>query len=498
MSTLAGSRIRPHPIWKYFLLFALLIITGYLYAMKGALVYLGWLAIPSAIGLLALLYRHPKLNLYIVMFITFFMAVINRYIPVHIPWSFGVDLFLILALLMPAIKHWHNTDYSLASRSLAAMLGVWMLYIVLQLFNPEAVSRLAWLYVMRGMALYPLLIVLSALVILNSRKDFLNFFHLWVALSILGALWGIKQDMLGVSAAEQAWLNAGAKRTHVLFGHLRVFSYYFDAGTFGPAMGQISIAAFILCVGPFTRKRRIFYLVVGLLTLYGMMISGTRGALAVPAFGAITYLVMVRNYRLVAVGLLVLGLSFSFLKFTKIGQSNYTVNRLRSTLNPEDASLNIRLINREALSQYLQDKPFGGGVGSSGYWGRRFSKGTWLSHFEPDGLYTQIRAETGIVGRNLFVSLLVLILLRGIAISRKLQNEQDRYYAMGILAGYAGILVANYGNSVMTQFPNIFVTFLGLAFVYSMKYWDEEGKVNLPGKPTPVEGASVIKNSWRT
>jgi hypothetical protein len=48
----------------------------------------------------------------------------------------------------------------------------------------------------------------------------------------------------------------------------------------------------------------------------------------------------------------------------------------------------------------------------------------------------------------------------------------------------------------MTQFPNIFVTFLGMAFVFSMKYWDEDGEVSLPGKPTPVMGAQVNENSW--
>jgi cell division protein FtsW (lipid II flippase) len=309
---------------------------------------------------------------------------------------------------------------------------------------------------------------------------------------------GLSKIFFGVSDAEQRWLDAGAKITHILFGRLRIFSYYYDAGTYGAAMGQASITSLILFLGPFKKKLKIFFLLTGILCFYAMMISGTRGAMAVPAMGAIAYLVMVRRVKLILLGLFVIGLSFGFLKYTSIGQSNYSINRMRTALNPEDASLNTRLRNRQALSEYLQGKPFGGGVGSSGYWGRRFSKGTWLSHFEADGLYTLVRAETGIVGRNLFVGVLLLILFQGMAISHKLKNPRYRFYSMAILAGYSGILLANYGNSVMTQFPNNFVTFVGLAFVFSMKYWDDDGETVLPEKATPIEGCRTTSNSWNS
>ncbi len=496
MSTLAGSRLRVHPIWKYSTLLLLTVVTGILYAKKGPLIYLGWFIIPIAIITLVILYRRPKLNLYVVLFLSFFMAMLVRYVPVNIPWSLGVDVFLVLAVLLPAIKNWHNTDYYLASRSLTALMGLWMLYILLQVFNPEAVSSMAWLYVMRGIALYPLLIVVSTLVLFNTKKDFKVFLHTWMVLSLLGVFWGIKQDTIGVSHTEQMWLDAGAKGTHILFGQLRVFSYYYDAGTFGAAMGQISIISLILFLGPFRKKLKTIYLIVGLLSFYALMISGTRGALAVPAMGAIAYLVMVRKFKLVLLGLFVIGLSFGFLKYTSIGSGNYTIMRLRSALNPEDASLNTRFRNRQALSEYLRGKPFGGGVGSSGYWGRRFSRGTWLSQFETDGLYTMIRAETGIVGRNLYVLILLIIFFRGMVISMNLKDPENQFYSMAILAGYAGILLANYGNSVMTQFPNNFMTFVGLAFVFSMKWWNEKGEIELPDRMAPIEGARTAKSSW--
>ena len=498
MSELAGTRLKVHFIWKYSTILFLVVVTAFLYVRKGPLVYLGWLSIPAVIAALVLLYRYPKLNLLIVGILSFFMAAAGRYLPINVPWSLGIDVFLILALLMPTIKYWHNTDFTLAGRSITALLGIWMFYIILQLFNPEAKSHLAWLYVMRGIALYPLLIVVSTLILLDTKRHFHYFLYGWMALSLLGALWGIKQNVLGVSTAELMWLNAGAKRTHVLFGHLRVFSYYYDAGTFGAAMGQISVVTLILFLGPFKRKTRLLFLLVGLFTFYGMMISGTRGALAVPAAGGMAYLIMIRKFKLILLGLAVIAFGFGFLKYTKIANSNYAVHRLRTALNPEDASLNTRLRNRAELTEYLRGKPFGGGVGSSGYWGRRFSRGSWLSQFETDGQYTMIRAETGIVGRNLYVLVLLFILFRGMKICFNIRDPQVQFYAMAILAGYAGVLLANYGNSVMTQFPNNFVTFVGLAFVFSMKYWDAKGETVLPGRSTPIEGGKATTNSWNS
>lgn len=485
-----------HPIWKYSILLALIVFTGMLYVKKGPLIYVGWFIIPPAIMGLVILYKRPKLNLYLVMFLSFFMSTLGRYVPVDIPWSLGVDVFLILAVILPAIKNWNNTDYYLANRSLVALMGLWMLYILLQIVNPEAKSMMAWLYSMRGIAFYPLLIVISSLILYNSKKDFKIFLNAWMILSMLGAFWGIKQDVFGVSSAEQLWLNSGAHITHVLWGELRVFSYYFDAGTFGAAMGQISIVAFILFLGPFSKRSKTIYLLVGIFTFYALMISGTRGALAVPAMGGVVYLLMIRKVKLILLGLIVFASSFGFLKFTSIGSSNYTIVRMRTSLNPQDASMNTRVRNRAALTEYLQGKPFGGGLGSAGYWGRRFSPGTWLAKFETDGLYTQIRAETGIVGRNLYVFILLAILFRAMVISLNLKDPRNQTYSLAIICGYAGILLANYGNSVMTQFPNNFITFIGIAFVFSMKYWDSKGNIVIPNRPAPIEGRKIVKNSW--
>jgi hypothetical protein len=495
-SRLASTKTIMHPLVKVIIALLLCFGVGYFGATKGMSVIFLALSLPFVILYFIFFFRNPKLGVYTALVLGFILPILARYTNSPIPFGLGIDILLVLTYVIVFLKHWKYLDFRLAANNVVLLISIWMGYIVLQIANPEARSIAAWFYTMRGMGLYQFLLIPLGFILFNSRKDWYNFFNLWLGFTILAILWALKQSIIGVSAAEQAWLDGGAATTHVLFGKLRVFSYYYDAGTFGASMGQISIMCFILFLGPYSKSRKAFYFLVGLFSFYALMLSGTRGALAVPAIGGILYLIMIRNVRLMIVGAIVLFFGFSFLKFTTIMHSNDQVRRLRTALNPEDASLNVRLKNRERLTTYLQDKPFGGGLGTSGVWGQRFSPNTWLANFPPDGLYTRIRAETGLVGRLLYVGMWLFILGKGVLMMWKLKREENRVIAMAFLAGYAGILMANYGNEVMTQFPISVLTFLGIPIILSMKYWNEEGEVVLPEGPTPVNGALYPESRW--
>ncbi len=476
---------RNNTLLKYFISVLLALGSGYLIAHNGISMAGALIGFPIVIGYFILFLHYPKLGLYTVLVISFILPILGRYVPTGIPYGLSVDILLVLSFVILALKHWKKVDLSLAANEVMLLLGLWMLYIILQIFNPLAYSFMAWFYTMRGIALYQLLVFGLCFAIFNSKRDWNLFLQFWLWLSILAIIWAIKQKFLGVSAAEQRWLDDGNAKTHVLFGKLRIFSYYYDAGTFGAAMGQICILCLILFLGPYSKWRKSFYMIVGILSFYALMLSGTRGALAVPGIGGIVYLIMSKNIRMLLIGSGVLLAGFIFLKYTTVGNSVYEINRLRTALDPNDASLNVRLRNRALLTEYLRDKPFGGGLGTTGSWGQRFSPGTWLANFEPDGLYTRIRAETGLVGRIFYVCMWTFFLVRGIGFVWNFEDEERRNIAMAILAGYAGMLVANYGNPVMTQFPISMTTFIAVAFVYSMRYWNEQGEVELPDRPTP-------------
>jgi hypothetical protein len=49
------------------------------------------------------------------------------------------------------------------------------------------------------------------------------------------------QMTMGVDFAEQEWLNEGSYKTHILFGKLRVFSFFSDAGQFELIKGILAL-----------------------------------------------------------------------------------------------------------------------------------------------------------------------------------------------------------------------------------------------------------------
>ncbi|WP_417588584.1 O-antigen ligase family protein [Owenweeksia hongkongensis] len=436
------------------------------------------LYIVATIPLIALfilaLFQNPKIGIYSSMLLSFIIPTFTKFV-YDLPYGIGVEAILLLTYIVLFFKHFKEINFTPAKNIIILLLLVWMSYIILQLANPEAKSMLAWVFAMRGIALFQLLLLPLAFVLLTTKKDIIQFIVFYFSLTLIALLWATKQHQIGLTQAETQYLyNSGAAKTHILFGKLRVFSLYFDAGTFGAAAGQLCIISALLYLGPFRKLYKYTFLAIALFAFYGMMISGTRGALAIPAVGIVIYVLLIKNIRYIVIGLTILALGLIFLKFTTIGQSNYDIRRLRSALDPEDASLNVRLENREKLTVYLQGKPFGGGIGTVGFVGREFSPNTWLSTFEPDGLYTRIRAETGIVGYCLYLFIWLVILYKGFRVCWDLKNPTYKSIATAFLASYAGVLVANYGNEVMTQYPINFTTFTTLAFIFTIKKWDDK------------------------
>src|SRR3546814_3433867 len=100
--------------------------------------------------------------------------------------------------------------------------------------------------------------------------------------------------------------------THMIRGVIRVFSFYTDAGQFGASMSHIALVSWILAMGPFKLWKRILLVGIGCLLFYAMMISGTRGALFVLS-GGLVGLFLTKNFRALFIGLLAIGILFSFL-----------------------------------------------------------------------------------------------------------------------------------------------------------------------------------------
>ena len=184
-----------------------------------------------------------------------------------------------------------------------------------------------------------------------------------------------------------------------------------------------------------------------------MLISGTRGALFVPMAGSFGYLVGTRNFRILLVGAIFMGGVYGFLKYTTILNNNYQVRRMRSALDPNDPSLQVRIENQKKFKIYLASRPIGGGIGTSGSWGQRFSKGTFLAETPNDSWYVKVWAETGMVGLTLHICILLLFIFKGFAVIFSLHDPFLRHTMLCLQSGFIGIALASYGNPILGQFP---------------------------------------------
>ncbi|NQY07021.1 MAG: O-antigen ligase family protein, partial [Flavobacteriaceae bacterium] len=322
-------------------------------------------------------------------------------------------------------------------------------------------------YAMRGLAMYQFLAIPLIILLFSKPKDLTLLFKIWGVLSILATLKGLQQYFFGVDAFEQQWLDSGAHRTHVLFGKLRIFSFYSDAGQFGGSQAHTALVFGIMtCLARLKKQTRIFYAIVMFMGLIGMIISGTRGAIAVPICGGGLLLVLSKNIKIITLGSVLGVIVYVFFAHTYIGQGNAEIRRMRTAFDSTAPSLQVRLENQRKLKGYLASRPFGGGVGSTGNWGKRFSPNTYLANIATDSWYVQIWADTGIIGLLYYLIMIgYFMFMACYNIMFKLKNKEFKIKIIALTCGVMGVLVASYGNGVFCQLPTSFLMFISLVFM---------------------------------
>ncbi|MBT8188464.1 MAG: O-antigen ligase family protein [Croceitalea sp.] len=456
------------------ILLSICITSALLVVSKGLVAGIGMIVLPIAVVYLGALFIKPKIGLITIFVLNFLILGLGRYVPMT--WGLLIDgllLLMYLALFFKAFKI--KIPWSRANSQLTLLVTIWFGYALFQAVNPEAVSFAAWFYAMRGLALYQWMIVPLLFIIYNDPKDLKLFLIIWGVMSLLGTLKGFQQVAFGVDPFEQRWLDNGGSLTHVLFGKLRVFSFYSDAGQFGASQGHAGVVFGVLAIFAKSKKFRIFCIVVALAGLYGMLISGTRGAIAVPAAGGIMFLILRKNIPILVAGAM-LGIGvFVFFKYTTILNNNAQIRRMRTAFDPNDASLQVRLANQRKLSTYLASRPFGGGIGSTGNWGQRFTPNTFLANTATDSWFVAIWADTGIVGLYLHLFILFFVLITGAYnVMFKVRDDWLKGMIAALVCGMFGIMGASYGNGVFGQFPTCILMYTGMVFMFLAPKMDKK------------------------
>jgi hypothetical protein len=433
------------------------------------------LIIPVIVVFVAVIFISPRNGLIAVYALNFLALGLYRYITV-IPWGLTVDVLLALTYLGLLFRAFHRkVEWNKVRNELFLISAIWLAYSLLELLNPEAGSRLAWFYAVRGVSLYMFLTIPLVFILFDKLSDLRIFFLIWGIFSILGSLKGIQQLYIGLDPYEQRWMDEGGAAQHLLFGELRVFSFFSDAGQFGAIQGMSGVVFGILAFAEKRSRTRLFYAIVAILGIYGMMISGTRGALSIPFAGLFLYMILRKNKKILFLSGAALIGAYMFFNFTYIGQDNATIRRMRTAFNPDDASLQTRLVNQQMIKGYLTNRPFGGGLGSTGSLGQKYNPGSFLSRIPTDSWYVMIWMEEGVVGLILHLCILIFILVKAsYMVLFRLKNEGVKTPVTAMAAGMFGIMLASYGNPVLGQMPVGILLYSCMAFMFMAPRFDRE------------------------
>jgi len=466
-----GANRLANPAWIGLVIciaaFSALVISKTEFVGTSALVILPFVAI-----YLNYLFRHPIIGLYSAIGLGFVLMGLGKYIS-GIPIGVVMDAILILTYVALIFNKFHEKiDFTPANRDITYLAVIWFGYSLFELVNPEARNSAAW-FSGRGIALYMLLIVPLTLIFIDSNKKLNIFFYLWGIFSLLASLNGMKQHFIGVDHWEQAWLNDGNAQTHILFGKLRSFSFMSDAGQFGANQGYSALVAIILSLVQTDKRKKIFFIVVAVLALYGMILSGTRGAMSVPLAGLMAFFVLRKNIRVMIIGFFLLLTVFVFFKYTSIGQGNDQIRRMRTAFDPNDASLQVRLENQRRLATYLASRPFGGGIGLGGVKAQKYLPNAFLSQVATDSWYVLIWVEQGIIGLSLHLFILFYVLIKAsYKIVFRIRDPILKMKMAALASGMFGIMVASYGNAVLGAMPTGMLIYTSMALMLNAEKLD--------------------------
>lgn len=427
-----------------------------------------------SIGLFFLL-KNPLWS-YLIFFVNNYTIMgITRYISLPIPISVFMDSIMLFTFLGVILKtNLTTVDWKRTLNPLIYLVLIWLIYCLLELINPKLSSFADWYTKVRSIAFYPTAIIILTSVLLTKYKHVKILLLLWSVLILFAAFKGYWQKNHGFDSAELTWLYSGGARTHLISTGIRYFSFFSDAGNYGSNMGFslviFSIAAFYIK----NKWLKIYFIIVALAGGYGMIISGTRGALAVPFVGYAFFVMLSKNKKFTLSSILLLITTFCFLNFTTIGNNNSLIRRMRSAFDTNDPSLNVRLENQKVLRDYLKDLPFGAGIGFGNI--HNIKNPDYKFSVTPrDSWFVNIWVQTGIVGLFLYTILLFMgIILGGYIILFKIRNKELSGILAALLAGIFGMTASAYGNEILGQFPNCYLYFICFTIVYLGKYYDKE------------------------
>ncbi len=386
-----------------------------------------------------------------------------------------------IALLAIALIDVEKSHFERIGNLMFFAIMAWCSYCTLEILNDTCglgINLGAWYTGARMIAFQQMYIFLVFILYVSSPKILTKYLYVWGALALFAVFWVWKQQNIGLTQTEFGWLYYGAgSATHLIQGGtlIRYWSMYGDAANYGIGIASTGVAFVIFGITSKIKKLKYFFLIVGGACIWGMFPSGTRTAIACLMAGFITYIFLSKSFK-IAVPFTILFAFFAFiLVFTKIGQGNQQIRRMRSAFNKNDASANTRTINQATMRKYMKDAPWGIGLGMNYENVPANNKYSKMATIPPDSEYVFIWLRTGVVGITVFLICTAIMLLGACwIVFFVLKSPSLRGIGAGFCCAFVSQQLGAYGNQVLMQFPNGLVFYGGLTVVYVLPWIEKE------------------------
>lgn len=388
-----------------------------------------------------------------------------------IPLGILMDVMIVVMLFGLFIRQVKERDWSFAKNPISKVIIAWLVYVLLEGLNPWAESRLAWLYTIRGLMGFTLMYFLLMYAI-DSKKFIFWLIKIWLLFMLLAMIYGYNQEFFGLQSFELNWIMSDKGRYALLFqaGKFRMFSFFSDPLVYGFSMCFTGMLCFILAGGPFRLHKKILLYTIGCLMIYGMLFSGTRAAFILPPAGFLFYSIIKFKKNIIIAGGVLL---FIVVILLNIPSSNPNLVRLQSAFKPsDDPSYQVRVRNQEFIQPYIQTHPMGGGLGSVGEWGKKFSPWSPLANFPPDSGYVRIAVEMGWIGLFLFCLLLFIVFREGIKDYFRIKDPMLKTISLGMLTVVYSLTLANFPQEAIGQYPINYLFFVAIAIINKCRQFD--------------------------
>lgn len=460
----------------FVLLFLIAIASGFLVGKDLFLIPFAFSGLLIGIILVYLCLFKPYYGYYIVSVFSIFMFYPNHLLGSNVlplsPVFEILTLFVFLGSYLNRVGEPGRTR-TLMKTFISVALLINTISTILQVFNPNVTGLDVWFPTIRRWLVFIMIYVLAYRLI-DTPKKFRFFVKFWIIAAFVIALYGCFQQWFGYLPMELNYIMSVPGEFELMYqgGQLRKFSFLSDVVTFGVLSGTMAVFTIILFIYERRWRKKALMIFMVLIMMLGMSYSGTRTTTIIIPVGIAMYGFLTIKNKTTIITLftsLILGL---LLMFAPI-YSNPTLNRMRTTFDSKDESLNLRERNRHLIQPYMHAHPFGGGLGTTGVLGERLYPNHPLASFPPDSGLLKAALETGWIGLLIWMFFNLAILWQGINYYFRMSTKEYKIYLTAILATLFPFIVTQYSQETIGQVPSAIFFFSVLSLMERLMEWDK-------------------------